>query len=73
MTLMAIVLLIPALLRRRATPALITARTCALLVNGNFLLVALTGVGIARHTIAMWPGIVGVGPFLFGAAWSDGC
>lgn len=54
------------ILRGRAGPALIVAGLCGLMVNGNFLLVALTGIGIARYTLAMWPGMMACAAFL---AW----
>ena len=56
-----------AFLRGRAPPALFVAGLCGLMVNGNFLLIALTAIGLARYTLAMWPGIVACAAFL---AWA---
>jgi hypothetical protein len=51
-----LLLLVIQWLRGKAAPALV--------VHGNFLLVALTGLGIMRYTLAMWPGIMVCGAFL---------
>jgi len=65
-TLIAIFAAAVQILRGRAKPALIVAGLCGLMVNGNFLLVALTGIGIVRYTLAMWPGMMACAAFL---AW----
>ncbi len=44
--------------RRAVSHLLFLAAFCGFMVHGNFLLVALTGLGISRYTLAMWPPIV---------------
>ncbi len=44
--------------RRPVSHLLFLAAFCGFMVHGNFLLVALTGLGISRYTLAMWPPIV---------------
>ena len=63
-TALAILLLAASWLARTPPPALIIAGVSALMVNGNFLLIALTGVGIPRYTLAMWPAIMTTAMFL---------
>ena len=56
-----------AILRGRAPPTLLAAGLCGLMVNGNFLLTALTAIGLARYTLAMWPGMIACAALL---AWA---
>ena len=51
-------------LRGRVWAALLVAGLCGLMVNGNFLLVALTGISKARYTLTMWPGMMVCAAFL---------
>ena len=46
------------LLSRRVAGAFCVAALCAFMVHGHFVLVALTGVGIARYRLTMWPAMV---------------
>jgi len=47
----------------------ILASIFSLMINGNFLLVAIFGVGIARYALAMWPSLILAGTFALYAAW----
>ncbi len=58
------------LIRRRAlSPELSVTAILALMINGNFLLVALFGVSTLRYTIAMWPAMVVFGLLVVWRAW----
>lgn len=59
--------------KRRLSPALATAALLVLMVNGNYLLVALTAIAQPRYTLAMWPGIVGYCVFAGIAATNATC
>lgn len=67
LSLFAAILMGFAVISKRIKPALIIAGLTALMVHGNYLLVALTGIGIMRYTLAMWPGII---VSIFFLAWS---
>lgn len=65
MTFLAMTWLVAWYVRRRRSRALTIAGLAALMVNANFLLVALAGLGIPRYTVAMWPAIIVSAAFLF--------
>lgn len=50
--------LISVVVPRALSPTLVVALLCALAVQGAFVLVALTGVGIPRYMLAMWPALM---------------
>ncbi|MDX2201344.1 MAG: hypothetical protein NW223_01215 [Hyphomicrobiaceae bacterium] len=66
---LAIAWLLIAWLRGAASAPVMAAGLCALMVNGNFLLVALTNIGIPRYMLAMWPALMLMAVLLAVSVW----